>query len=161
MGKPGPRHTNFEIIDRPDLSSTWRKAAEGGITVALWFLWVYMILPVFLTLALWIGGGRYVYGSLLQREHWQEMREVLQSGGIAILVIFLMHACWITYNFRVIAPRFAGRRKERPVSSADLAAKFFSVDPASIAAARLHNRLEIRLEGRKAVIKSAGTIASF
>ena len=55
MGKSRQRFAQPKIIDKPELKSPLRYLVEGSITLALWAIWGYWILPL-LTLVLWLIG---------------------------------------------------------------------------------------------------------
>lgn len=160
MGKPGPRSSHIEIIDRHDLKSPLRRAVEGVVTVALWAAWAYWILPVLLTVVLWVFGIRMIYLSLFDPEHLRELQEILFNGGISILVIFLFNIAWIAYNYHFIYRKFRKRRRQGCVSAEVRIAGHFKVPIGQIMEARKNNRFEISLSNGKAVVTSATTVPS-
>lgn len=144
MGKPGPRFSHPEIIDKPELKSPLRHLVEGSLTAFLWALWVYWILPLF-TLFLWAAGFRYLFDRLFPKSFFAEFVEILKNGGLAILVIFTLKLIWINYNYHVIYKKRPERRKKVITCSDRVLAQYFRVDPKLLERAKRERRLEVTL----------------
>jgi poly-beta-1,6-N-acetyl-D-glucosamine biosynthesis protein PgaD len=160
MGKPRQRTPHVEIIDRPELKSPLRNAVEGTVTVALWATWAYWFFPVLLTILLWGFGIKLFYFSLFDPYHIKELHLILRIGGASVLSIFFVNLIWINYNYQMIHKKF-GRRRQRSCLVVDRRiADIFGIDADELAAIKRHNRFEIALAGKKAVIKSATSMPS-
>jgi poly-beta-1,6-N-acetyl-D-glucosamine biosynthesis protein PgaD len=154
MGKPGPRNSYTKIIDKPELKSPLRNLMEGSVTVFLWAVWVYWMIPL-VTIFLWIFGVRMFYRSILSQVNSSELLGILHNGGITILVIVTLNLVWINYNYYMIFKRLGNRRKEGGKCSETKLAEFFNADPTQVEEAKKKNRLEVTLEGKKITINSA------
>ena len=71
---------------------------EGSITVILWLVWVYFILPVFTGDGCGFSVVRLFYQKLIIEGGLEQLGDILLNGGIAILVIFILQTLWISYK---------------------------------------------------------------
>lgn len=158
MGKPGQRTSHIEIVDRPELRSPLRRLAETTVTAALWAAWSYFIVPILVTLVLWIFGAKMVYQSLLDPDHLKELHGILSTGGISLLAIFIVNLAWSNYNYYFIYRKFQHRRLQARTCVDAGFASFFGMDPRVLDEAKAHNRFVVVLADGKAAIESATTI---
>ena len=125
---------------------------EGTITVILWVVWIYFILPVF-TVMLWFFGIKLFYQKLIIEGGLDQLGSILMNGGIAVLVIFLLQTVWIGYNYYFIFKRFGERRKPRDSYDAGVYAQYFNVTRETVEKAREQSRLVVRLQDDGMVIE--------
>jgi len=111
MGKPRQRTTYSLIIDKPELKSPLRHLIEGSITLALWAIWIYWLIPL-VTLFLWALGLKLFYQSVIVDVALFELIELLKSGGTVILIVIILNIIWIFYNYQMIFKRKGDRRKQ-------------------------------------------------
>lgn len=117
---------------------------EGSLTVILWLVWVYFILPVF-TVMLWFFGVKLFYQKLIIEGGLEQLGNILLNGGIAILVIFVLQTVWISYNYYFIFKRFGERRKPRDNYDAGVYAERFGITRETVERARGQSRIIARL----------------
>lgn len=76
-----------------------RRLTELTITVAFWFAWVYLILPLF-SLLLWLVGYQLFTEEMLARGGYQALLRELRTYGLVILAMSLVMLIWIAWNQR-------------------------------------------------------------
>ena len=113
---------------------------EGSITVILWVVWIYFILPVF-TVMLWFFGVKLFYQKLIVEGGLEQLGSILLNGGIAVLMIFLLQTAWISYNYYFIYRRYGERRKSRESYDAGVYAEHFNVTRKTVENAREQSRI--------------------
>ena len=126
MGEPGQGITHPKIIDKPELKSPLRYLVEGSVTLALWAIWLYWVLPI-LTLFFWFIGLRFFFQTAISNVALRELAEILKDSGITILIIFVLKLAWIYYNYFAIFKRKGERRKQVSVCSDEAITKFFNI----------------------------------
>lgn len=154
MGEPGQGYPHPKIIDRPELKSGFRHFLEGSITVMLWALWLYWILPV-LTLLLWFFGLRFFFLKVFSKNILSELFEIIKNGGAVILIILTVTIIWIYYNYNFIFKRKGERRKRISVCPDETIAKFFDVEPQLLEKAKKNKRVTVELKDNKFIINAS------
>lgn len=114
----------IEIIDNPKLKSFLRGTTEWSFTTLVWAFWLYLLLPI-LNIVLWVLGVRYAYVEVLKKGGYQQLLDLLEKMGWAILIVFIILRLWGYYNYR----RFGGKARRKSVSSAtnEQLSEFFHV----------------------------------
>lgn len=148
MDESGQRATHPKIIDRPEFKSPLRHLTEGSITVVLWAIWLYWLLPV-ITVFLWVFGFKFFYQTLFASEGFAKLFEILRKGGVAVLVILTLQLVWIFYNHQFIFKKRGTRRKSAPIASDESMAQFFNLDLKLLQAARKKRTVKVVLKDNK------------
>ena len=154
MGESGQRASHPAIIDRPEFKSPLRHVAEGSITIGLWALWIYWMLPLG-TLFLWLLGYKMVHDVLLAGDSLTQFLQILKNGGIGVLTVLAIQLLWIAYNYQFIFKRKGERRKNGHVPDETYLARHFNVDPGLLEKARQSRRLEVVLTDTGLAITSS------
>ncbi len=152
MEKSRQRNPHPKIIDRPELKSPIRHILEGSITLALWAVWLYWVLPL-ITLILWLLGIKMFYMQIFSEDIFMALIRILKNGGAAILIILTLKLIWIYYNYHIIFKRKGYRRKEFQAHPDKAASKFFEVDEELLEEVKSHKRIEVTLDGKQVTIK--------
>ena len=153
MGEPRQRNTHPRIIDKPELKSPLRHFTEGSITITLWVIWIYWLLPI-LTLFLWVFGFRLLYQLIFTDVDLNELAVILNNGGMVILVIFTLQILWVYYNFYIFR-KVGERRKTIRAYPEDKFAAFFGLDVKYLEELKKSNKIEVTLkENHKLVVNS-------
>jgi len=110
------------IIRRPELQTFGQRVLSTLLTLAFWFLWFYLWLPL-ITLLAWWYGWEITYFSFVEMEGYKDLIEVLPDYLLTIGTLGLALSSWALYNFL----RFRNRERRKTVaivSNAELAATF-------------------------------------
>ena len=148
MGKSGSRLTCPKIINDSRLKSPFRYLAEGSVTLALWAIWLYWIMPV-VTLFLWAVGVKHLHHLILASGGLLELIRILQGGGYVILVVLTVNLVWINYNYYMIFKRLGNRRSRGPKGTDEQVCRFFHVEPKRLEAARKERIVHASLDNGK------------
>ncbi len=134
--------TRDPIIEKPQAQAKKQRLAQGAITATFWFLFLYLLRPLF-TLIAWLVGAVLFSREMVENQGLHVLGRVLVWYGLVILVMGFVLRSWAWYNQK----RFAGRNKRRTVPHfvpiEELAA-FNRVDPGSLACWQQARRLLIR-----------------
>lgn len=143
--------TRDPIIEKPQAQDKKQRLAQGALTAAFWFLFVYLLRPVF-TLVAWLVGAVLFSREMVGNDRLYELARVLGWYSLVILVIGLVLRSWAWYNYK----RFAGRDKRRTVPhfiSLEEIAAFNRVDPGRLACWQRARRLLIRHDPEGRVVE--------
>lgn len=151
MAEPGQGAAHPEIIDRPKLKSPFRHFVEGSVTLTLWAVWLYWILPI-LTIFLWLLGVRFFYYKIFLGRSLIQLLEVMKEGAIAILLIFILNLFWISYNYRFIFKRVGERRKQVRKCTDKMVADFFKIDLGILEKAKKERLINLTLTDKGFII---------
>lgn len=153
MGEPGQRPANITIIDRPELKSPLRNITEGSITLVLWGVWLYFLLP-FLTFLLWILGFRIFFLSLFVELNFIEFMKIFTNGFLIVYTIFIIQVVWVYYNLFKFKKRGERRKKIFTCSDFEIA-NFFKLNTEIIKKIKESNCIEVVMDNQKIIVKNA------
>ncbi len=145
MGKPGPRLTCPKIINDPKLKSPFHYLVEGSLTLALWAMWLYWIMPL-ATLLLWAVGVKYLHRTIIASAGLQELIKILENGGYVILIVLTINLLWINYNYFMIFKRLGNRRSNGRKGTDEQACRVFHVELGQLEWARRERIIHVSLE---------------
>lgn len=148
MAKSGQRPAYDKIIDRPELRSPIRRFLEGSITLALWAIWLYWLLPL-ITLCAWIFGLHHYVSHIVSESSLVEISRVLQKGGFGMLVITFIMGVWIFYNIRIISKNKGCRRKQVHMNTDDKTAQNFAIDRTMLRKVKNARKIDINIKDNK------------
>ena len=148
MGKSRPRLTCPKIINDSKLKSPFRYLAEGSLTLALWAIWLYWIMPV-VTLFFWAVGIKYFHRTIIALGGLRELIKILESGGYVILIVLTINLLWINYNYFMIFKRLGNRRSRGPRGTDEQVCRFFHVEPKRLESVRKERIIQVSLDGGK------------
>lgn len=143
--------TRDPIIEKPQAQGKRQRLAQGAITAAFWFLFIYLLRPVF-TLIAWLVGAVLFSREMVENQGLHVLGRVLVWYGLVILIMGLVLRSWAWYNQK----RFAGRNKRRSVRHfvpLEEIAAFNRVDPGSLACWQRAKRLLIRHDPEGRVVE--------
>ncbi|HDD44850.1 MAG TPA: poly-beta-1,6-N-acetyl-D-glucosamine biosynthesis protein PgaD [Candidatus Desulfofervidus auxilii] len=116
----------MEIIDEPQLKSPLRYIIEGSITLALWAIWIYWILPI-VNLILWLLGIRLFYYQIFMKGGYEEFIVIMKQGGLIAFIITAIILLWIYYNYLWFLKRGERRTKKITITDEQIS-NFFNID---------------------------------
>ncbi|HEX7813294.1 MAG TPA: poly-beta-1,6-N-acetyl-D-glucosamine biosynthesis protein PgaD [Burkholderiales bacterium] len=99
------------VIDRPELQAPAMRAFFSALTVVMWSLYLYLLLPL-ATLIAWYVGFSAVYEEMVMRRGWEALVQLLGWYSLIILLIGLAQVGWASTNWA----RFKGKRDRRRLS---------------------------------------------
>lgn len=128
------------IIEVPHQQGKLRRFIQGSITLVLWALWVYLLLPLF-TLVMTLAGIEFpVFISTKSPIHFNLFFAILVFVGATILGMLL----WARYNTSLHRRRTNRHDPATIVCPNDLAS-YFSVPPKDLAGWHRSGQLTIQL----------------
>lgn len=120
---------DIEIIDNPKLKSFIRGTTEWSFTTLVWAFWLYLLLPL-LNIVLWGFGVRYFYVEVFKKGGHQQLLDLLEKMGWAILVVFIVLRLWGYYNYQKFGKK--NRRKSMSSTTDEQISEFFHVSAEQI-----------------------------
>ena len=141
-----------KIIDKPELKSPFRYLIEGSITLFLWSVWVYWILPV-LTVILWYFGIELFHSELITQAGYIEFIKIFRDGGLVVLAISLIMLSWVYYNYIWFLRRGERRNKAVLICFDEDIAKIFNIDPDVLKKVKEQRRIEVDLRDDVTIIR--------
>ena len=141
-----------KIIDRPELKSPFRYLIEGSITLFLWSVWVYWILPV-LTVILWFFGVELFHSIFITQAGYIEFIGILKAGGLVVLIISLIMLSWVYYNYFWFLRRGERRNKSVLISLDKDVAEMFNVNIDLLKRAKIQHKIEVDLKDDEVAIR--------
>jgi len=148
MEKPGQRDQIPQIIYDRKLKSPLRYLVEGSITLFLWAVWAYWILPI-ATLIVWILGVEIYYESIVQNATSVELLNILKNGLTVVIIILTAKYIWMAYNYYIIYKRNKHRRVIASVCPIETMAVIGKLDAAQIQNIYSKNIVRIELKDNK------------
>ena len=145
MGKSGPRLRCPKIINDTKLKSPFRYLAEGSLTLALWAIWLYWIMPI-ATLFLWAVGVKHFHHLIVASGGLFELINILKGGGYVILIVLTVNLVWINYNYYMIFKRLGNRRTDGPKGTDEQACRVFHVELRQLEGARRERIIQVSLD---------------
>lgn len=117
------------IIDKPELQSPAQKYLFGSVTLGLWFIYLYMWLPLISVLA-WLLGAQLFYERVIERGGLHLLAHDLRRYGEVIVVMVAVYLGWALVNYY----RFRTSRRSTQLHAVDISmlAKHFNVDEADV-----------------------------
>ena len=152
MEKSGSRSPDLKIIDKPELRTPLRKIIEGCVTILLWSIWIYFVIPA-ITVILWIVGIRYLWSEFLKGGGFSQLLFLIRTAGIVILIIFILDMAWVGYNF-AFYKRFSKKKRYDPLSLDSDLAKVFSISLEAVMQGKKSHRISLVLKGNKVTVTS-------
>ena len=152
MEKSGPRSPYLKIIDKPELKTPLRKILEGCVTILLWSIWIYFIIPA-ITVILWVFGVRYFWVVFFKGGGFSQLLFLVKSAGIVILVTFILNMVWVYYNFTFYG-RFSKNKRYEPSSLDSDLAKVFGISPEAVMQGKKSHRISLVLKDNKVTVTS-------
>ena len=152
MEKSGPGSPDLKIIDKPELRTPLRKIIEGCVTILLWSIWIYFVIPA-ITVILWIVGIRYLWSEFLKGGGFSQLLFLIRTAGIVILIIFILDMAWVGYNF-AFYKRFSKKKRYDPLSLDSDLAKVFSISLEAVMQGKKSHRISLVLKGNKVTVTS-------
>jgi poly-beta-1,6-N-acetyl-D-glucosamine biosynthesis protein PgaD len=153
MEKSGPRSSDLKIIDKPELKTPLRKIIEGGVTILLWSVWLYFIIPA-ITVVLWVFGIRYFWLALFKGSEFPQLLWLIRSVGLVIVITFIINMGWICYNF-AFYKRFSRKKRYIPSHLDSDLAKVFGINPEEVLRGKKSHRISLVLKDNKVTLTSA------
>jgi poly-beta-1,6-N-acetyl-D-glucosamine biosynthesis protein PgaD len=153
MEKSGPRSPDLKIINKPELRTPLRKILEGCVTILLWSIWIYFIIPA-ITVILWVFGIRYFWSAFLKGGGFSQLLFLIRNAGIVILITFILDMVWVCYNF-AFYKSFSKKKRYEPLSLDSDLAKVFSISPESVMQGKKSHRISLVLKDNKVTVTSS------
>ncbi len=141
---------NTLIIQNPHLQGIPQRITLSSITLVLWMLWIYLLLPALKPLLTFAGIDLSAI-SIDERGINIEIFIALLSLITTIIVSFWL---WIKYNI-LLHNRHANRKKRQSIIHQNELAHYFKVSPKKLANWHRSERLNIQLteQGRIHYVK--------
>jgi len=152
MEKSGPRSPDLKIINRPELRTPLRKIIEGCVTILLWLIWIYFVIPA-ITVVLWVFGIRYFWLALFKGGGFSQLLLLVRSSGIVILIIFILDMTWVSYNF-AFYKRFSRKKRYKPSLLDSNLAKVFGISRETVIQGKKSHRISLVLKDNKVTVTS-------
>jgi biofilm PGA synthesis protein PgaD len=105
------------IIDRPHLVPHHRRLIYGVTTLAIWYFWLYLWLPL-VTFFGWLTGGMLGYEQMVVLDGYRSLAHLLAWYGVVILILDGGLIVWATYNLL----RFRGKERRSELPNAEVGA---------------------------------------
>ncbi len=118
------------IIEKPQSQDKTQRLAQGTITAAFWFLFLYLLRPIF-TLIAWIVGAVIFSREMVGYGGFEGLQRSLLWYLLVILIIAIVLRSWAWYNLK----HFGGHEKRRtfiPPVPLNRVAAFYHVDPVEL-----------------------------
>jgi len=112
----------IDIKDTPELKSVLRNITEMSFTGVVWFMWIYLFLPV-MNLVLWILGLKHFSATIIEQVGYKDFFDLMNKMGWIILIVFLVLRLWGYYNYFVFGKK--NRRKRTSPATVKQMAKQF------------------------------------
>lgn len=130
---------NSLIIDSPERQGRVRQVLQGALTLVMWLLWFYLLLPVFKPALAMIGVDLLTLGVVVKTVELQPFALALLLVGTVMLIFWL----WAHYN--VFLHRFHAGAKalENSVDHRELADSF-GICPQALSGWQRSGQLVIR-----------------
>ncbi|MCF6211848.1 MAG: poly-beta-1,6-N-acetyl-D-glucosamine biosynthesis protein PgaD [Gammaproteobacteria bacterium] len=128
------------IIENPHCQGKVRRLVQGAVTLMLWLLWFYLLLPVFEPVLTLAGIDLSVIGVAARHVNF----EILVLGPLLVGVVVLGFWLWVRYN--ILLHRFRADRQNscNTVGRSELADSF-GICPLALTDWHSSDQLLIRL----------------
>lgn len=103
------------IIDRPHLVSGLRRILYGTMTLAFWYVWLYLWLPV-ATFVAWAFGAFLGYRQIIELKDYIGIIETLLVYALVVVILGGTLLAWAMYNL----VRFRGKERRGPLPDVPL-----------------------------------------
>ncbi len=129
---------NTLIIQNPRSQGMLRRFTQSSLTLALWLLWFYLLLPALSPVLAWVGVDLPII-------NFREMNlKVFIVMLLSIAVIIVSFLLWIEYNILLYRHTDNGKKKSNIIHHHELA-RYFKVNPNNLANWHRSEQLTIQL----------------
>ena len=150
MEKSGPRAPVLKIIDKLKLKTPLRKIVEGCVTVLLWLIWIYFIIPVIIVVPR-VFGIRGFWLVFFKGDEFLQLLWLIKSAGVVILITFILDMAWVCYNF-AFHKRFSKKKRYESSNLDSNLAKVFGISTEAVLEGKKSHRISLVLEDNKVTI---------